>query len=285
MRAPPDTNAGTSDEAIARAFARGLIYRLIGQTFQPPDAAWPARMIAAAREARTNAREAAATLFPAHGVGAALASALAAIGDDPLPARAAALQPALFGHVAGGEAPLYETEYGSLTLFQRPQVLADLAGTYRAFGLAPAPRMAERPDHLAFECEFMYVAAFKEAWALAHEQGEQAAICLGAQKLFITEHLGRWAPSFAARLAAAAPESLFARVAELLAAIVRADGDALGAVVGLPTLLVNCEPEPETPDACGPIDADVHADADGFGGLDPAATVPVPLVANLHAGA
>lgn len=109
-----------------------------------------------------------------------------------------------FGHTVRGDCPMNEIEYGDIKadpLFQ-PHRLADLGAFYAAFGLEMTPDAAERQDHISIELEFMSVLAAKEAYALEHQlDDEQAAICRGAQKKFLREHLGRWTPAFTRRLA------------------------------------------------------------------------------------
>jgi DMSO reductase family type II enzyme chaperone len=114
---------------------------------------------------------------------------------------------AAFGHAARGSCPLNEIEYGELKAdpLIQPHRLADLAAFYRAFGLEPATDAHERMDHICFELEFMAVLALKEAYALAQQHNaEQLDACHHAQKDFLREHLGRWAPAFTRRLAASA---------------------------------------------------------------------------------
>jgi DMSO reductase family type II enzyme chaperone len=122
-----------------------------------------------------------------------------------------------FGHTARGDCPLNEIEYGDLRadpLFQ-PHRLADLAAFYRAFGLEVADNAAERPDHIGMELEFMSVLAAKEAYAHEHQlDDDQCALCRDAQKKFLREHLGRWSPAFARRLARAATDETLAALAE-----------------------------------------------------------------------
>jgi hypothetical protein len=113
---------------------------------------------------------------------------------------------AAFGHAARGSCPLNEIEYGDIKadpLFQ-PHRLADLAAFYRAFGLEVTEDAGERHDHICLELEFMCVLAAKEAYAHEHQlDADQLAQCRDAQKKFLREHLGRWTPAFARRLAAA----------------------------------------------------------------------------------
>ncbi|HTL54106.1 MAG TPA: molecular chaperone TorD family protein [Candidatus Limnocylindrales bacterium] len=111
---------------------------------------------------------------------------------------------AAFGHAARGRCPLNEIEYGDIKadpLFQ-PHRLADIAGFYRAFGLQVAEDADERHDHICLELEFMCVLAAKEAYAFEHQLDlDVMALCREAQKRFLREHLGRWTPAFARRLA------------------------------------------------------------------------------------
>lgn len=67
--------------------------------------------------------------------------------------------------------------------------MADVAGFYRAFGL---DFPSDRPDHVSMELEFMRIATMKEAKALMDGDGENAGICISAQKSFLSAHLGRW---------------------------------------------------------------------------------------------
>ena len=97
-----------------------------------------------------------------------------------------------------------EIEYGDIKadpLFQ-PHRLADLAAFYRAFGLEVGDSADERQDHLCIELEFMCVLTAKEAYALEFQLDlELLETCRVAQKKFLREHLGRWVPAFARRLA------------------------------------------------------------------------------------
>lgn len=130
---------------------------------------------------------------------------------------------AAFGHAARGSCPLNEIEYGDIKadpLFQ-PHRLADLAAFYRAFGLEVTEDAGERQDHLCLELEFMCVLAVKEAYALEYQlDSDQLAQCRNAQKNFLREHLGRWTPAFARRLAAATNDPALHALAEFTRAFV-----------------------------------------------------------------
>ena len=124
---------------------------------------------------------------------------------------------AAFGHAARGQCPLNEIEYGDLKadpLFQ-PHRLADLAAFYCAFGLEVAGDADERQDHICLELEFTCVLAAKEAYALENQlDAEELALCRDAQKKFLREHLGRWTPAFARRLASTTTDAALRALAE-----------------------------------------------------------------------
>lgn len=144
-------------------------------------------------------------------------SAIEQLDHDAL----AAAHRRVFGLAVSGDCPPYEGEYGQPHIFQKTQTLADNAGFIAAFGLAPAPGLADRLDHIAVELEFLHVLAAKEAYARVHGHGvERVAMVRDATRRYLNEHLGRWAPTFAARMEAKAQHGPYAALARLLAAFV-----------------------------------------------------------------
>ena len=220
------TSAAASDpatlqSAIDLAMARSFIHRFLAKAYEDPlPEAW--RWL-------TNAQT---INF--------LRAANAFVGQSLLPCAEsliASLQPAAFnaflnaylaafGHAARGSCPLNEIEYGDIKadpLFQ-PHRLADLAAFYRAFGLEVATDAGERQDHICLELEFMCVLAAKEAYAYEHQlDGDQLAQCRDSQKKFLREHLGRWTPAFARRLAAATNDPALRALAEFTRAFVESE--------------------------------------------------------------
>jgi DMSO reductase family type II enzyme chaperone len=146
-----------------------------------------------------------------------------------------------FGHAARGRCPLNEIEYGDLKadpLFQ-PHRLADLAAFYRAFGMEVSEDADERQDHLGVELEFMCVLAAKEAYALEHGlPASELEVCRDAQKKFLREHLGRWAPAFARQLARAVGDGPLAALAQLTRALVEAECARFGFAPGSEDLVL-----------------------------------------------
>ncbi len=83
----------------------------------------------------------------------------------------------------------YEVELKKLQDFSKAQMMADVMGFYRAFGVEPC---TERPDHIAAELEFMHFLALKESHALGKGEIENAAVCREAQESFFSDHLATW---------------------------------------------------------------------------------------------
>lgn len=124
----------------------------------------------------------------------------------------------LFGHSVQSAAPPYELEYGEEHSHRQPQELGDIAAFYQAFGLRVASAAHERADHLVTECEFLHFLLYKQAGALDEEAGERAAVCHEAARQFLADHLGRWGPAFALRLARSAGGEVLTASGELLLA-------------------------------------------------------------------
>lgn len=139
--------------------------------------------------------------------------------DAPLDAEARRV----FGHGGSRDWPPYETEYGVENLFQQTQDLADIAGFYAAWGLAPE---MERVDHAAVELEFLAFLVEKERLAQSDEHRQTAR---DARRKFLADHAARWLPVFAARLEKA-PSEFYASLARALRVFIAAETEALGAV-------------------------------------------------------
>jgi hypothetical protein len=166
-----------------------------------------------------------------------LLPALAPAGFDDF----AASHLACFGHTVRGDCPMNEIEYGDLKadpLFQ-PHRLADLGAFFAAFGLELAPDAAERIDHISIELEFMSVLAAREAHALEHQFDDEALATLrDAQKKFLREHLGRWTPAFARRLARMADGTALGPLARFLGEFVRLECARFNVPAGSEDLLL-----------------------------------------------
>lgn len=196
--------------AEERALARATMYRLLAAAFSYPTT----DNVTEIRKALDVAEVAAAL------IDRRTAEATAALGastaDTTQPEFEAAYQRS-FTLSYSEDCPLYETAFSSRHIFQQTQHQADIAGFYRAFGVDPN---AERPDHIAVELEFLYLLAVKEAWARDGDEPDHVAVCRQAQRTFLRDHLARWAPVIAGRVAIAGRGTAYEAAARLLLAFV-----------------------------------------------------------------
>ena len=145
----------------------------------------------------------------------------------------------------------YETEYGEKDMFQQPQELADLAGFLSAFGLRLSPGEYGRVDHVSCECEFLSFLARKEAYAL--EVGDEAMQeeTVKAERLFLRDHMARFAPAFARSLEREDRAGFYAALGALLLALVTHECTRLGVKLGTPSLKLRIAADDQVPAACG----------------------------------
>lgn len=141
-----------------------------------------------------------------------------------------------FSHTAHGKVSSYELEYGEEHTYRQPQQLSDIAAFYQAFGLKVNEETHERVDHISIECEFLHFLSFKEGYALEHDGNENAKTCSQANKRFLSEHLGRWAPSFALRLSKYVKEGFFKHLADFTYGFIVEDCKSKGISPGSPDL-------------------------------------------------
>ncbi len=228
-----------------QATARSQVYAFLAQALLEPDAPGVARLRQMLR-----AVEAALAALDAAQSRAALAQVRRTLDGVDADALAAAYR-RIFGHIAAGDCPPYEGEYGNAHIFQKTQCLADNAGFLAAFRLAVAPGFTDRLDHIAVELEFMHVLAAKESYALSRGHGEERlALVREAARKYLRDHLGRWAFAFAARLERKAQDGPYAALARLLAAFLAEETLALD-VEPVPATLVAGEPQPDEAEPCG----------------------------------
>lgn len=138
----------------------------------------------------------------------------------------------VFGHTAHSRIPAYELEYGEEHSHRQPQELGDIAAFYQAFGLRMAAAAHERDDHVSVECEFMHVLLWKQLYALAEGMEDKVSICKEAAGHFLSEHLGRWMPAFAARLARESKANLMGMIGDFALAFIAEDCRLSGVKAG-----------------------------------------------------
>jgi TorA maturation chaperone TorD len=129
------------------------------------------------------------------------------------------------------EVPPYESLYTAPRADGGGIVAARLAREYADAGLALAPSLAEPPDAVAVELEFMAFLTEQEAQAWSHGSRDEAVQVLAHEQRFLIQHLGRWFPALARRVRTAAPAGFYATVAEATDAFVRHDGDLIDLVL------------------------------------------------------
>ena len=262
------TAAEPLQTAIDTAMARSFLYRFLAQAYEDPtEEGWAGMTASSCQDLMQSAvRTLAATTPALTEAAAAYRSQLQPAGFEPLLSSYLAA----FGHAARGRCPLNEIEYGDIKadpLFQ-PHRLADLAAFYRAFGLEVGEDADERHDHICLELEFMCVLAAKEAYALEHQLDlEDLSLCREAQKRFLREHLGRWTPAFARRLARMAGDTALGALANFTRAFVESECARHGIAPGSEDLLLR------------PVDeaAESMCNSCGVTQLPPGALPPSPV--------
>lgn len=203
---------------MARALHRAAVYRLLGSAF-----AYPVRdhLEALAGLASTAAADPSAC----PDIRAALEAFAAAARETDADAAA---QEHVFLFDRQVRCAPYEGAYGAAQVAGKAAGLADVAGFYIAFGMAPAAARPDMEDHVAAELEFMSVLALKEAYATVAGHADGFAVTRQAEASYLGDHLGRWAGAFATALCGATALPYYARLAELLESWVAAEAEALG---------------------------------------------------------
>lgn len=231
---------GDGPRARDEALARCAVYVALALGFTPPGRDGVESRLASAR----GARELAAALAAA-GVGADGVETLVERPPDLATHRR------LFGHTARGSVPPYGTEYGNDTLFQQPQRLADAAGFFSAFGLRLEAAGHERVDHVRCQLEFLAFLARKEAHALETGDAGMLAEIRRARRLFLRDHLGRFAPALGERLRREDPQGFYGVLGEVLRRFVEAECRRSGVAAGSENLVLRPDDDDGAPMACG----------------------------------
>lgn len=218
---------GGAGAEVAAAKSRAALYGFLSRAFSYPDEAWFAAMRGAVGETIRSLKD---PLLPAFQMeiirlaGECQESLSSGAADEAM--RAYLI---LFGHSSGGSCPPYEIEYGPKSEVVGPNRLADVASFYAAFGVEVAPDSGERLDHLSVEFEFLHYLCLREAHALVQGHPlERVELLRDAQKKFLQEHLGRFAPVFAKKVVKLAEDTLYGKLAALADRWVLADCERLG---------------------------------------------------------
>jgi len=232
------------------ALCRSALYEALALGFRPPTAETVARLAWA--EGASALADAAAVLDEAWG--ADLAGLVRRTSAPPHLCSLAPLQASyrrLFGHTARGLVSPYETEYGEDSPFLPAQEMSDLAGFFRAFGLVLHPAAHERIDHISCAFEFLLFLARKEAYALERGHSAMPDEIRMAARLFLRDHLGRFAPAFGKKLAREEPGGFYGILGELCAAFVAHECARVGVPAGPEFLRLRSTSDGGAPMACG----------------------------------
>lgn len=124
----------------------------------------------------------------------------------------------VFGLTMSEDCPPHEVEYCEKTdLFYRSQLLADISGFYRAFGLRTNRQVPQRVDHLHLELEFEYFLWQKSLYGRARGHDEEDLDRVArARSTFFEEHLGWWVPAFGQAVEQHDSADFYGKIARLL---------------------------------------------------------------------
>ena len=245
----PSESAGLAPDDLA--LARSALWEALALGFRPPTGETIARLASSAG-ALALADIAAVLDFVAGRDGLAPLALALAVEPPTTVAELALAYGRLFGHTARGAAPPYETEYGEDSLWAPQREMSDLGGFFRAFGLRLDTAARERPDHIACECEFLLMLARKEARALALGDEASRAVTAGAARLFLRDHVGRWALAFGTALARLERDGFYGALGGLLASFVATECARAGVAAGPGLLRLRSAEPDDTPAGCGP---------------------------------
>lgn len=233
--------------ALSNALARATLYSALAVGFHTPDKDSEERMLSA-RGVEVLAR-AAGVIDDTGGIRSRVWKLLE--GREQSLASLSAAHQRIFGHTVRGPVCPYETEYGAGAPFQQPQQLGDLAGFYKAFGLALNSASHERLDHISCECEFMAFLSLKEAYALERHDAAILDEIRKASRLFLRDHLARFALTFATKLARENQGGFYGALGDLCCAFLGHDCARLEVTPGPVNLILRPATDENVPMACG----------------------------------
>jgi putative dimethyl sulfoxide reductase chaperone len=249
MTETPEAKVDHPVDEVGSALARATLFSALALGFRPPTEETLARLVS--RDSASALAEAAAVLDTGSDAGLAASLASLAAAEEVSVIELSDCYQRLFGHTARGPVPPYETEYGTEALFQQPHEMGDLMGFYQAFGLALNAEEHERPDHVSCELEFLSFLALKEAYALEREEAAMLEETRKAVRLFLRDHVGRFAPAFTKRLAAEAGDGLYGLLSLLFQRLVGRECRRLGIAIGPENLTLRPADDQGVPMACG----------------------------------
>ena len=125
------------------------------------------------------------------------------------------------GATVAMDCPPYEMYYSGSQIWQQTQDLADISGTYKAYGIEIEENSTtSRWDHVAVELEFLHFLTYKLAYAIENGSEEEQESCLSAKKKFLHAHIGRWIKAFSVSVVKKTPEDFYRQAATLASTFV-----------------------------------------------------------------
>ncbi len=129
----------------------------------------------------------------------------------------------VFGLEADSGIPLYEVGYAPGSLLTNTDIMADIAGFYRAFGLSTQAESRDRVDALSTQLEYLGFLALRRAQYLEAADEESVEIVTDATATFLEDHLGRWVARLVLDILDVVEEPTYRTLADALGALVEAD--------------------------------------------------------------
>ena len=123
------------------------------------------------------------------------------------------------GATVAMDCPPYEMYYSGSQIWQQTQDLADISGTYKAYGIEiEEDSTTTRWDHVAVQLEFLHFLTYKLAYAIENHSEEKQESCISGKKKFLYAHIGRWIKAFSTSVVKKTPEEFY-RQAAILASL------------------------------------------------------------------
>jgi TorA maturation chaperone TorD len=197
--------------------AQHAVYRVLGSFFLPPEPDRLATLVAAAPELERVATPLEG--MTGHRAWTALVRRLGSLEDDDVDR----MRTQYTGLFLSGSRDLtvqpFESSYAKVSEYDIATVSAAVETRYRRAGIQLASK-GELPDHVAVELEFCAY--------LCHQEGDadtdvDAAHWRAERQSFLVDHVIRWLPDFAGKLARVMPESIYTEAAAVVRAVTADD--------------------------------------------------------------
>jgi putative dimethyl sulfoxide reductase chaperone len=120
------------------------------------------------------------------------------------------------GATVAMDCPPYEMYYSGSQIWQQTQDLADISGTYKAYGIEiEEDSTTTRWDHVGVQLEFLHFLTYKLAYAIENHSEEKQESCISGKKKFLYAHIGRWIKAFSTSVVKKTPEDFYRQAATL----------------------------------------------------------------------